>query len=281
MCRLLGWASRRPTTLQALLGSEPLTAFTDLSREHADGWGMAWIDPSGRLETRKGVDAAWESGGFADGVGGVMTIAGCLHLRWATPGFPVAPGNTHPFIHENTAFAHNGVIRPVDALSRLVTSGRTLNGDTDSERYLALLLDRRRSAGGDAEGTRRVISDIGSTLTTSSLNAIVLSPSRLQAICCHDPLGQPPPPRAAQADGELAPQTAGGRERDFFSLRMRWTPDSVVVASSGWPQDGWQRLPNGSLLTVGLDDLDVQVAGVGVLPDVARRRDTPPGRAAG
>ena len=36
----------------------------------------------------------------------------------------------------------------------------------------------------------------------------------------------------------------------YLDLRYRVTPEAVVVASTGWPQDGWDLLPNRHLLVV-------------------------------
>jgi len=66
MCRLLGWATRVPTTLDELLGADDLAAFTELSTKHGDGWGAARAGRR-RVAVRKRADAARTSGEF-DGV---------------------------------------------------------------------------------------------------------------------------------------------------------------------------------------------------------------------
>jgi len=47
MCRLLGYCSRRSTSVAGLLTEEGLQDFTALSAFHADGWGMAWYGGDG------------------------------------------------------------------------------------------------------------------------------------------------------------------------------------------------------------------------------------------
>jgi len=37
------------------------------------------------------------------------------------------------------------------------------------------------------------------------------------------------------------------------------TGDAVVVASTGWPQDGWSVLPNGSVLIIDQETLATRV----------------------
>ena len=48
MCRLLAWAGREPVTVAEALGEPELAGFTELSRQHADGWGMAWWPSAAR-----------------------------------------------------------------------------------------------------------------------------------------------------------------------------------------------------------------------------------------
>jgi hypothetical protein len=36
----------------------------------------------------------------------------------------------------------------------------------------------------------------------------------------------------------------------YFDLDYLVTENTVVVASTGWPQDGWNVLPNGSVLII-------------------------------
>src|SRR3712207_2127985 len=107
MCRLLGWATRVPTTLHDLLGEEDLTEFTELSCRHGDGWGMAFR-AGDEIGVRKRPDAARESDVFTDLARTHATDLGMVHLRWATLGLAIRSQNTHPFTAGSVAFAHNG-----------------------------------------------------------------------------------------------------------------------------------------------------------------------------
>jgi len=40
------------------------------------------------------------------------------------------------------------------------------------------------------------------------------------------------------------------KDIDYYELRYKKTDSAVLVASSGWNQGGWTRLPNDSLLVV-------------------------------
>jgi predicted glutamine amidotransferase len=39
-------------------------------------------------------------------------------------------------------------------------------------------------------------------------------------------------------------------DTDYYHLKYTKKDGQVVVASSGWNQDGWQEIPNGSVLVV-------------------------------
>ena len=40
-------------------------------------------------------------------------------------------------------------------------------------------------------------------------------------------------------------------DTDYYHLKYTKKDAQVVVASSGWNQDGWDEIPNGSVLVVG------------------------------
>ena len=107
MCRLLGWATRTPVTLQGLLGEEDLLDFTELSVKHGDGWGVARATETG-VKVHKRPDTARDSRLFALWARTHATDLGMAHLRWATMGLGVGIENTHPFTDGRVAFAHKG-----------------------------------------------------------------------------------------------------------------------------------------------------------------------------
>ena len=246
MCRLLGWATRRPLPLTELLGREDLDAFTELSCTHGDGWGTARSTGTG-VEVVTSPDAARASDAFARWVSGTPTDLGMAHLRWATLGLPVRRQNTHPFTDGQVAFAHNGSIRPPSSLDGLLTPevAALRAGDTDSERYFLAVLARIRDGEAPAAALAGTVRDIAGSCEFSSLNALLLTADRLLA---------------ASVPGPEADQHASGP--DYFTLRYRTTDDAVVVASSGWGS-GWRELGVGELLEVDRHTLEVTVTGVG------------------
>jgi predicted glutamine amidotransferase len=242
MCRLLGWATRVPTTLLDLLGEGDLDDFTELSCKHGDGWGLARAR-AGEVEVHKQADAARMSDDFADWARGRASDLGMVHLRRATLGLDVRIENTHPFTDGRMAFAHNGSIFPPASLDRLLSAEaqELRRGHTDSERYFLAVLSRLQEGATPAEALTEGVAEIAADGSFTSLNCFLLTPDELYAVCRFDP--------AAPLDDEDA---------DYFNLRYRVSPDAVVVASTGWGQN-WHNLPNGSLLTVQRRSLDLSI----------------------
>jgi predicted glutamine amidotransferase len=254
MCRLLGWVSSSDLTLREVLGEESFMAFAQLSRIHADGWGVAYVD-SADVGVRRSTACAATDPLFHEVAGSVASPAGVAHLRWASPGLPVQLCNAHPFRHGQTAFAHNGLIQPFDRLDELVPEPwrAQLTGTTDSERYFLAVLAEIERVGDDVPAAvGRVTRHLAEEFSASSLNAMLLTPRVLYVINCHDPDLRPViPPERAQT---VAMEMEVAEERaSYFDLRYRRTDSSVVVASTGFAQPeggGWQRIPNNSVLVV-------------------------------
>ncbi|MDX6211504.1 MAG: hypothetical protein QOF82_591 [Frankiales bacterium] len=266
MCRLLGWVSDTPRALADLLTAAELAEFTELSRLHADGWGIAWYDGNGVLQTKRSQDAAYRDAAYAQAVAGIASTGAILHLRWATPGIPVQPGNTHPFVHGGHAFAHNGSIWSRDGLLDLLEEVPELQGDTDSELYLLALLQRVRAHGLDA-GLRETIVDITAELTPSSLNALLLGEGALTAISCN--IGDSGCPGVARPDAP-AEELPG-----YYDLRVRRLPGATVVGSSGWADDAaWQRMDNGTALVLPAGPGAARSVPIGRYPEATEARAT-------
>lgn len=234
MCRLLAVATRAPTTLVDVLGDD-LASFVDLSRHHADGWGMAWYDGAGELSVAKDVGPAHSSDLLEKVSGTAESDLTLLHLRLATPGLSVALENTHPFTAGSTAFAHNGAIRPFEDLDALlsVEALRELRGTTDSERYFLAYLAALDQVGSLDRALPRLFDRIGRRYQYSALNFVLLTSERLYAVCAFNP------------DEERLRE-----DPDYYTVRYRVSPEAVVVGSSGWAGGAWQRLENRQALVV-------------------------------
>ena len=105
----------------------------------------------------------------------------------------------------------------------------------------------------------RAIARIVRELEPSSLNAVLHDPEAVHVVNCHDPASGPV--MAPPADPGAIGEARLAQEEPYFDLRYRATPDSVVVASSGFvpPDAGWQLLPNDHVLVVRRDTLAVEL----------------------
>jgi len=265
MCRLLGWAARTPVTAREVLGSDGLAAFWRLSRLHADGWGMADDGADGHFLQRSTARADTDPA-FASATTGRVTRTAIVHLRWATPGLPVELPNTHPFRHDGRAFAHNGAIYPVESLGQILSPPweERLQGTTDSERYFLAVLAELAEPGTEVPSAlARVTGRLTREFRPTSLNALLSTPEALYAVSCHDPATAPgaTPPAVGAAVEEAVTDDA-----TYFDVQYRATPDAVIVASSGFvpsDADGWQVLPNDTVLVIDRDSLATREVALG------------------
>lgn len=240
MCRLLGYVSDHPVNLRSAVGPA-LGAFMQLATRHGDGWGLAHVDrESSVAKVARAAESALASGRLQELSEAESADSAILHLRWATPGLGIRLANTHPFVRDPYTFMHNGAI--FTGLDALVPDDlrATLEGDTDSERYFMVVLDGVRRLGvfpGIVDAVRRM----QQACTYTSLNAMMLTPEALFAVSEHTPERIP-------AD----------EPRDYYAIRYRKDGGKLVIASSGWPQDGWVELPNHTVTRIDRATLAIQ-----------------------
>ena len=244
MCRLLGWAGSSPRTLGEVLGEPGRSTFTNLSKLHDDGWGVASVaEPAMAPTVARSTSPAFSDELLAQATS--TSNAACLvHFRKASPGLVVDLANTHPFVYGTVAFAHNGSISPQARLDEIVTGPwrERLVGTTDSERYFLAVMSEVEAGRSMTEAIDTVVTRVTREFETSSLNAMFLTPEALYVVNSHDPARAPGP--EMEPDGQ-----------PYYQLRVRRSADLVVVASSGFPQtdeDGWEMLRNHTLLVVDL-----------------------------
>lgn len=258
MCRLLGFCARRPTSLAEVIGDEGLRDFTALSAFHRDGWGMAWTDGGG-TQVRKSPMRASDDRAYDELARRRLSQRGIVHLRWATPGLAVGTKNSHPFCTNDVALAHNGAIHPQDRLAEVLPADweRLVTGGSDSERYLLHILFRLQVSGDMVTAIGETVASINARFTVNSLNAVLLTPTALYAVNYHD--------RSMIPEARLRDRGYPGSAADYarhFDLAYRQTAETVVVASSDWPQDprqGWTTLPNGHVLVIAGDTLRTRI----------------------
>ena len=257
MCRLLGVISAVPISVADAVGTGVLKDFVALTKVHGDGWGIAHVDHEGqdpRVEVSAG--SALDDPAFTAATQDRRSVASLVHLRWATSGLAVQPQNSHPFIADRIAMAHNGSIKPTGPLDQLLDSDivASLRGTTDSERYFGVIRQHRRTAPDLAEAVRRAVAQLRQLYPDASLNALLLGEEQLVAVHAHA--------SSRLVDEDIAEITAADLPsehlEDYFALRWARPDDAtVVIGSTGFGDLNWQPLPPESVTTISLRDLSM------------------------
>jgi predicted glutamine amidotransferase len=151
VCRLFGLAAgREPVTATFWLLEAP-DSLAMQSRSNHDGYGLATFVTGRhpRVRVEKSPVAAYEDEDFAREANERESPQFLAHVRYASTGGH-AMANTHPFEQEERVFAHNGHLEGLDVLDEHLGDYRRLvRGDTDSERFFALVTKESALNGGD------------------------------------------------------------------------------------------------------------------------------------
>ncbi len=150
MCRLFLQVALEPILADEFLLQEENSllaqSLNDSSgRPNADGWGVSWLDREGNVKFIKNTVPAFEDNIFIQVAEEVEAEIILAHIRRGSIG-EVNYHNTHPFVFNGWAFAHNGNIPPMaqnaNVLDPLIKSEykNMIKGTTDSEHLFYALL---------------------------------------------------------------------------------------------------------------------------------------------
>ena len=247
MCRLFGLTSGTVPVQATFWLLDAPDSLEAQSHRNADGSGIGFFGSDGAPVLDKQPEPAFRDEEFIREARQAESATFVAHVRWATAGGRTVQ-NTHPFAMHGRIMAHNGGFGELPRLEEQLGSYASLvRGDTDSERYFALITQQAEAHGGDVgAGITAAASWIAAHLPVSSLNTVVTAPGELWA------LRYP-----AQHALHILDRPAGPElhvRSATSSVHAPATGPSVVVASEELDgESGWRMLAPGELVHVGPD----------------------------
>ncbi|GAA5072169.1 class II glutamine amidotransferase [Streptomyces similanensis] len=253
MCRLFGLSSAPRRTRATFWLLDAPDSLSRQSHREPDGTGLGRFTADGVPRVDKAPIAAYEDRAFAQEARQVESATFVAHVRYASTG-GLDPRNTHPFEQDGRLFAHNGVVEGLDRLDDHLGADRCLvRGDTDSERFFALITRETRERGGDVgAGIEAAAGWIAANLPVYALNLVLVTPDDLWALRYPDTHELYVLDRRAgglHGDRHLDHSGRHGRMR-VHSESLAGQP-AVVVASERMDDNPmWRLLEAGELLHV-------------------------------
>ena len=278
MCRLLGLtAGTEPVHATFWLLDAP-DSLEVQSRRNVDGSGIGFFGPTGAPVLDKQPEAAFRDEDFIREAKHAESAVFVAHVRWATAGGRTLQ-NTHPFTMQGRIMAHNGGFGGAERVEEQLGGYRELVlGDTDSERYFALITQQIDVHGGDVgAGIAAAARWIGAHLPVSSLNTVVAAPGELWALrypgqhalhIIERPAGMSAPATTAAGaadDGAAAGATSGpglhvrSSTSSVHAPALQALPAVVIASEELDGEQGWRMLTSGELVHV-RPDLSVESA---------------------
>jgi predicted glutamine amidotransferase len=253
MCRLFGLTSGTTPVRATFWLLDAPDSLEVQSHRNADGSGIGFFDSAGAPVLDKQPEPAFSDEEFVREARQATSATFVAHVRWASTGGRTVQ-NTHPFAMHGRIMAHNGGFGELPRLEEQLGSYMTLVlGDTDSERYFALITQQTEAHGGDVgAGITAAASWIAANLPVSSLNTVVTAPGELWAL------------RYPAQHALHVLERPTGRELHVrsatSSVHAPAVGPSVVVASEELDgESGWRMLAPGELVHV-RPDLSVRSA---------------------
>jgi predicted glutamine amidotransferase len=249
MCRLFGMSGGPEPVRATFWLLQAPDSLQQQSRREPDGAGIGTFDAGGRPVFDKQPLAAYADRRFAEGARDLESRTFVAHVRYASGGDLTMP-NTHPFEQDGRLFAHNGVIGDVDRLDAELGEARGLvRGETDSERFFALITREIKRTGTDdiGAGIAAAARWVAGNVAVLSINCVLITASDLWALRYPD----------THDLFVLEREAGGGALRHASTDRIRVRSEAlserpaVVVATERMDDDpGWRPLRCGELLHV-------------------------------
>jgi predicted glutamine amidotransferase len=181
MCRLFGLSAAPRRVRASFWLLEAPDSLVAQSHSNPDGTGLGYFEEDGRPILDKEPLPAYADPAFTREAKQVTSTTFVSHVRFATTGGRTVE-NTHPFAMDGRIFAHNGFIQALDRLEQRIGGEMELvQGDTDSERYFALVTKEIRAHGDVPAGIASAVGWIASTLPLYSINFVLASRDEIWA----------------------------------------------------------------------------------------------------
>jgi predicted glutamine amidotransferase len=241
MCRLFGLTAGTARVRATFWLLDAPDSLEQQSHRNVDGSGIGFFDQAGAPVLDKQPEPAYEDAEFIHEAKQAESAQFIAHVRWATAGGRV-PQNTHPFAMNGRIMAHNGGFGSLDLLdSHLGDYARLVRGDTDSERFFALITKETDARDGDVgAGITAAAQWIAANLPLSSLNTIVAAPGELWAL-------RYPDQHALHIIEHPSPHLRSATS----SVHVPAAATTVVVASEELDgESGWRMIAPGELVHV-------------------------------
>ncbi len=254
MCRLFG-LSAAPHRIHARFWLlEAPDSLATQSHHNADGTGLGYFEPDGSPMLDKQPIAAYEDHTFAGEARHISSTTFVGHVRRASTG-GLATRNTHPFAIDGRIMAHNGAIGDLPRLEEELGGYRgAVQGDTDSERILALITRYAGENGGDvAAAIVRAADWLAEHVPIYAINLIVATDGDLWALRYPDTHRLFVLEREAGGPHGFRPLRASSATVRIHSEHLAHRPSVVVASEPLDDQPDWRLLDAGELLHVGRD----------------------------
>jgi predicted glutamine amidotransferase len=216
------------------------------SRDNPDGTGLGIFDAAGRPQLFRQPLAADDDLDFGREARDLESTTWVGHVRHASQG-SVALRNTHPFTLDGRIFAHNGGFGDLGLMEEHLGDDLSLvQGDTDSERFFALVTREIRRAGDITDGLVTALDWVADHLPVLALNVVLATPYELWAV------------RYPETHTLYLLRSDGGpvdrQSRAGTRVNAEQAPPHVLVASERLDDDpGWGEVSPGELVHVGAD----------------------------
>ncbi|HEX3737567.1 MAG TPA: class II glutamine amidotransferase [Solirubrobacterales bacterium] len=254
MCRLFALHSGEHDVAAEFWLLDAPDSMARQSEANADGYGLAALTAGhGMVLVRNPVEAATNPA-YNQLARRLVACQMMVHLRYADTG-GVSLVNTHPFSEDGRLFAHNGVVGDLDKIeARLGENRAMVMGDTDSERFFALITVAIREAGGDVRaGITAAVREVVAEYELYSLNFVLGELGHIWAFRYpeHNPLHiHRREPGGPGGHDQLDQADAGGTLR-LHSDEAADLPLVVVASERISSEEGWDEIAVGELVHIG------------------------------